>query len=87
MSTVNPVTRANYLAAIENAAAEAFQWAVDRDRMIADAVTDGVTQVEAAKAAGMSQARVSRVVSARRKREEARQASERRAGRREGGKV
>lgn len=59
---INPVKRAKWLAEVEDAAKAQVAATSARDQIIAMAVLDGCTQTEVAKAAGMSQAHVSRAV-------------------------
>lgn len=58
-----------------------------RDNLIARAVERGITQTEVARAAGMSQAHVSRALAAYRRANEERKAKRRAARRNEGGTV
>lgn len=87
MATINPARRSLLLAGIEDAAKIARKAQATLDNLIVGAAKHGVTQTDAARAAGVSQAHISRTLAANRKLIEERKA--RRASKRkhEGGTV
>lgn len=87
MSTINPVRRINFIASIETAAAESRKADRILNNLMCRAVERGVTQTDVAKAAGVSQAHVSRTLAANRKADDERKARAATRRRSEGGTV
>lgn len=84
---VEAKTRKALLAAVSGAAKTRARSERMFDNLICTAVKEGLTQVEVAQAAGVSQAHVSRTLAARRKQNEERNAARRSRRQREGGTV